>query len=99
MDARHLTDVTIDRTELREIPRRQWEAAAPSRILHGGLALAWGFFLWTIGLFSSPDPDAAVPAFSFVEEVLMLALLGTIVVVLATMGLAVMNHRLSLIHI
>jgi len=57
MDARHLTDVQIDRTTLREIPRREWKAAAPNRALHGVLAGAWLFFLWAIGLFSTPDPS------------------------------------------
>lgn len=93
MDARHLNDVTIDRTTLQEIPRREWEAAAPSRVLHGGLAAAWMWFLWSIGLFASPDPNAAAPVFSVVEELLMFALLGTIVAVLSTIGLALMNHR------
>lgn len=93
MDARHLTDVQIDRTTLREIPRRGWKAAAPNRALHGVLAGAWLFFLWAIGLFSTPDPNAAVPVYSAVEELLLFALLGTIVAVLATVGLALMNHR------
>lgn len=93
MDARHLQEVTINRTELREIPRQGWVAAAPSRALHGALAGAWMFFLWSIGLFSSPEPGAAVPQLSAVEEVILFALLGTIVAVLATVGLAIMNHR------
>lgn len=93
MDARHLDQVTIDRTELREIPRRQWTPAAPSRLLHAGLAAGWMLFLWSIGLFSSSEDGGAVPVLSAVEEVILLVLLGTIVAVLATVGLAMMNHR------
>ncbi len=93
MDARHLTDITIDQTQLREIPRREWVAAAPSHALHLGLAVAWVVYLWSIGLFGGGESGAPLPELSFVDEVILLALLGTIMGVFATVGAALANHR------
>lgn len=95
MDARHLHDVTIDQTELREIPRREWVAATPSHLLHLGLAAAWVVFLWSIGLFAGSEAGTPIPQLSFVDEIILLALLGTIVGVFATVASALANHPVT----
>jgi len=99
MDAQHLQNVQIDRTQLREIPRRQWVAAAPSRLLNGGLALGWIAYLWSVGfigaLIGSGASDAPVPQLSTIEEVILLALVVSLMGVLATVVAAIANNPLA----
>jgi len=95
MDAQHLQHVNIDQTTLREIPRRQWVAAKPSLALHALLSVSWIAYLWSIGLFSSPEEGGALPQLSFVDEIILVALLATIVGVFTTIGAALMNKAIA----
>ena len=98
MDAKHLDGIEISEAELpiilpRPVPRapERVESRQPSQVLHALLAAGWLVFLWSIGLFSGVDENAAPIELSALEQALMPVLLATIFGVFAVVVLALAN--------
>lgn len=95
MDAKHLQSLEIDQAALPTIQRREAEIKEPSRLLHGLLAMGWIGFLWSIGLFSGVDENAAPVELSALETALMPVLLLTIFAIMGVVGLALANSSIT----
>lgn len=83
------------RAAIASIPRiaerpAQWVAAAPSRVLHGGIGAAWLGFLWTLGIFTPSGGGGAVDL-SFVDSLALAMFLVTLAGIFTVVAFAISN--------
>jgi hypothetical protein len=96
MDARHASAAQSGvktAPKIQQIATPQWVAATPARTLNAVLAAAWLAFLWSIGLFSSPQSDTVIEPLSFADNLALAMFLATFVGIIAVVALAVANSR------
>ena len=83
------------RAAIASIPRiaerpAQWVAAAPSRLLHGGIGVAWLGFLWTLGIFTPSNGGGAIDL-SFVDSLALAMFLVTLAGIFTVVAFAMSN--------